>query len=280
MQDYRTAMALNNMAISLLHVGHYAEALRTCSEGLQTMQSIFMPNNLSSNNNTDCPSSTKPNVSERLKRARARLLQHTQQTSQASSERTHKKHPQDSSNNNNNNNTPSTTARPRRQMDIHEFEDDEYVAIRNVAMYGPSSTVAFPVRLRESVTLNGTPLEIAFHVGLMLYNQGVLNIMAASNTTTKKKKDAHMSAAARSLEMAQKTFGLCMERAEEGRGRDDLPCILFAAITLNCLSLVFRSMNEKSKAVAAQKDVMDLFERFDGSYYNYLFEQRISAPAA
>ena len=265
-------MALNNMAISLLHVGHYAEALRTCSEGLQTMQSIFMPNNLSSNNNTDCPSSTKPNVSERLKRARARLLQHAQQTNQATSERTHKNHPQES------NNTPTPTK--RRQMDIHEFEDDEYVAIRNVAMYGPSSTVAFPVRLRESVTLNGTPLEIAFHVGLMLYNQGVLNIMAASNTTTKKKKDAHMSAAARSLEMAQKTFGLCMERAEEGRGRDDLPCILFAAITLNCLSLVFRSMNEKSKAVAAQKDVMDLFARFDGSYYNYLFEQRISAPAA
>jgi hypothetical protein len=147
---------------------------------------------------------------------------------------------------------------PVTTIEINELEDDEYVSIRAAAKYGAS---VFPIRIRETVALSGASSEFATHLGLILYNRGIFNYAAVVSATTEsdRKRAELLVGASNALRMARTTFfRLIQNDVVEDKSEDSMPCILFAALSLNCLSLFFRSKNETRKANEAQRDVSDL----------------------
>mmetsp|Transcript_16058 Transcript_16058/g.44198 ORF Transcript_16058/g.44198 Transcript_16058/m.44198 type:complete len:315 (-) Transcript_16058:64-1008(-) len=291
---YRTALALNNVSVSLLHNGCPQEALKTSSDALSILQKT-----LKSNHSADGTA-----------RAQKAAEKHQQVLCQATQQQPQQQDPppQDDKTTEARCRTQASSQKKSRMsffcsgLEVNELDDDDISSAKYIARYGPSTTIFFPIRICESLSVDDQDdiiqqSEIARHLGIILYNNGLLRYIVAIHHESKEtEKAALLSDSIKSLSFASRAFFRGMENTNNADKdvvrysaasfldlqMDDIPCLLLSIITLNCLSQVFRTVRKGQKAENAQQSASDLLAAFlvHEEKSRHVVEMRGTAAAA
>ncbi|KAL7574503.1 hypothetical protein ACA910_015863 [Epithemia clementina (nom. ined.)] len=238
---YRTALALNNMAITLMKKECDELALKTFSDSLSLMKVAFYKK-----------SETPVNANETLKTAYKRC--------------THALNMHESSNAN--------------EADIHVLDDDDFHALRSAVTYGPTSSVAFFVRISESLPCDAEcdSSELAQQLGIIVYNYGVSSFLV-SRRRMEGKNGKYLQKASKSLKMADSTFTSVIEMQSEDVQMTSA-AVLLLALALNCIAVVLSRQRMLFKAKEAQYAVSVLCSSVEENCYASSMLVQQSAPAA
>lgn len=139
--DYRGAIALNNMGVSLLERGAYRNAIDTMKDAIAIMRTIFPQNGAvhSAPHNF--------NIDSKLQLAAQRLA------------------------------SPETSRAPLSVQTI-PFSEDNINAMKDALRYGPSGSVFFPLRIEIS-DFNCRGRDIDLESSIFLYNFGIAHLCMA-----------------------------------------------------------------------------------------------------
>jgi hypothetical protein len=164
---YRTALALNNLAVKLMQIGHFIPALEALRESLFLMQTVFDPE-------TRSPDSYSADTFQVVS---ARYLGSLQYGPTVLSE-----------------------------IVVGPLGDEDLISLRAAVKYGPSASLFSPVLISESSCVeNEEAAEISRQVGIIFYNEGLANFLL-SNHHRESKTGRYLLASYKSLQMAEITF--------------------------------------------------------------------------
>ena len=232
--EYRAALALNNMAATLIQRGCYGVAMTTLCDSLTMMQLAFVPD-------------SKP---------RCGKSQHN--IFQAASSRY------------------ALALKVRSiflgHLEADPIDDDDVDRLRGAVRYGPSSTIAFPIKIGAPSCDESEPHEITKQFGIILYNHGLAAFLL-SLESPKEKTSRHLKRSLKSLKMAKTSY----DSLENG---EDLSGILLTALTLNVMSLIFQSQDLVLKVEETQRAVSLLCSSIDQDHVAATLIHRCSAAAA
>ena len=206
--DYRAALALNNMAVVLIQKGTFREAMHTLRDSLTLLQRAFQP--------------SSPEASRGQRRSTATSCRRRRRRKEPQDTTTKTKYPKKNDDNDNNKclfeaacqryskvllpqGTSSASNKNTDHQDALEVtvvEDNELFSLLSAAMYGPSSTLWFPIRITSFSATCGThnndmllldPLEVTKQFGILLYNHGLATLLVAQTTPPTTLKSAACS---------------------------------------------------------------------------------------
>jgi len=241
-QTYRTALVLNNMAITLIERERYGPALKTVIASLSLMKQMF--GSSAENSVKESQSST-----EKLKAASARLAKY-----QSSAQRS----------------CPDTQ--------IESLEDDELGALRAAAIYGPSADVVFPVRISCLCCEDADPSTVARQFSTVLYNHALVCFLL-SKQRNESTSGIYITTALWSFELADATLSSLL--GSKNPIEDELPMLLFSMLVLNCLSLVYRKQGLKCKAEETERlSSITHSEVEEGFFFSDIWTRPVAAAAA
>ncbi|KAL7561489.1 hypothetical protein ACA910_016288 [Epithemia clementina (nom. ined.)] len=237
--SYRAALALNNMAISLLESGCFELAAKTLSDGVTMMKLAFLTPKDDTNDGPlpavaycheadkqeqseqdreqqDEPADQQKQEQKHILKAPERILHYASKRYSRALRRRHRCSPQ----------TSPKAASTRRQSssdrlvqpDVQVVDAAHFMDLWHAVHYGPSSSVLFPIHISETnrgEKQQDTCQEVVKNFGILLFNLGLANYLVSANATTKnegksdcccKNSNKYLVRAKTSLRMAQKTF--------------------------------------------------------------------------
>lgn len=156
---YRSALALNNMAVILLQEGCYEPALRTLSDSLTLMQRAFATTQVTKRR------SKHGDDVDVFDKAAKRYYRAVKRTSKS---------------------VLSVTI----AAEVRPLGDNDIPELRAAVNYGPSSSVVFLVRISGfpcCETIDVEAQKITKHLGIILYNQAMAHFLFFSQTKGQKK---------------------------------------------------------------------------------------------
>ena len=247
---YRTALVLNNQAVTWMQHGQFGPAMRTMCECLSNMQRAFVTTSSTthkkqkkttrrtalhpqeqypqskhkSKNHQNKNHKNKTTVVEGLPEAHPSSSSHTHVAGRTKS----KDHPDKTNKNSHETIAPAASV----IMDIEPIEDTDIGRLLAMARYGPTTSMASPIRIAGAASCDETD-EIQKHFGIMLYNHGLATFLVSTTIRPKQRRarthrdgttsttsstyqryaDRHkkyMARSQKSLEMAEKTLVLLL----------------------------------------------------------------------
>ena len=233
--SYRAALSLNNAGAALLERGLYREAYKTLTESLLLVKQVFQGEQQEHKSlHQEQPVMDDPRslTSSFLRSAAVRLAGVPLKEERASSV----------------------------VADVTIVEDADWCALRGAAVYGPSTSVVFAVRISEE------NLEsITQHFGVLLYNHGMaaflLNRQLVLKQHDKKKARSYLAKAQASWQMADRTLDSVLQTTNDeddddtsaaGDTSNQVQIILLSALVLHALSVVYRQQKNLIQAHEAQ----------------------------
>ena len=237
---YRTALALNNMAVTLMKKHCFELALKTINDSILLMKSAFHSEAMGTH-----PNDTFAAAYRRCSHAL----------------------------------TMPDRGYMSGDVEVHVLDDEDYETLRSSVNYGPTSSIAFVVRISETLTCQSTgdSLDIAQQLGILVYNHGVASLLL-SRHRSEGKSGKYLQKSSKSLRMADCTFSSILKNQEQ-----DQQCpaiVLLLALTLNCLTIVLARQQLPFQAKEAQHAVSVLCSSVEDSCFTSTVMVQKSAPAA
>ncbi|KAL7562762.1 hypothetical protein ACA910_014368 [Epithemia clementina (nom. ined.)] len=286
--EYRAALALNNMATTLLEKKCFDAALCTFGDSLLMMQRAFVPpeqiqkqrenrkrrarrsSSSSSSSSTQGAGTLDPKSSSSsssssssfsyeqvVQAASRRYAQALKQQDQVRSSSIYK-------------NTYLVVesseidkAQQPKVCEVTSIEDDDIPSLRAAMRYGPSSTLAFPIRIMTSSSSScdnaeDEMVELTKQFGILLYNHGLASFLVSTA-----QQPRHLKRSQSSLQAAETTFLSALHMANQGGEQDTTLTRLLMALSLTVLSVVFQDQGKPVKVREAQQAVSSLCSTVD-----------------
>ena len=240
--SYRAALSLNNAGASLLERGLYREAYKTLTESLLLVKQVFQGEQQEHKSlHQEQPVMDEPQslTDSFLRSAAVRLAGPFKE------ERT------------------SSVV-----VDVTIVEDADWCALRRAAVYGPSTSVVFAVRISEE-----NFESITQHFGVLLYNHGLAAFLLnrqilleqedknSKASSSSKKARSYLAKAQASWQMADRTLDSVLQTTNDeddddtsaaGDTSNQVQIILLSALVLHALSVVYRQQKNLIQAHEAQ----------------------------
>ena len=240
--SYRAALSLNNAGASLLERGLYREAYKTLTESLLLVKQVFQGEQQEHKSlHQEQPVMDEPQslTDSFLRSAAVRLAGVPLKEERASSV----------------------------VADVTIVEDADWCALRRAAVYGPSTSVVFAVRISEE-----NFESITQHFGVLLYNHGLAAFLLnrqlllekqdknSNASSSSKKARSYLAKAQASWQMAHRTLDSVLQTTTEEEEDDtsaadtsnQVQIILLSALVLHALSMVYRQQKNLAQAREAQ----------------------------
>lgn len=164
--------------------------------------------------------------------------------------------------------------------EVHVVEEEDFEAVRAAANYGPSLSVAFPVRI-SGFTQNTRHInaEDAKNYLTILHNLGLAYFLAS-----KRRQDGetnnYLRYALEKLHMAEVLSEDILSSELEMEDNDEVSIILTSAMVLNCLSAVYNRLGSYDQSVEALRmGAILCSEVEDDCFSDVLTEPQIAAAA-
>ena len=249
--SYRTALALNNLGCALLQKACHEEALQTFAEALEVMNdALGQPSTSTSSKTPEC---------------------HPQQMFQIASAR-----------------YGGVISRKRATSHIHDavqvsiVEDEDFTALRAAAIYGPSPSMVFPIRIAGFST--ETPAEMGKHYSTLLYNHGLASLLVSNHfwhMNDSLSSNRFLQPALEALRMTEvMTQDILSSSSEDMEDDLELSVILISAMSLNCLSVVYHRMGYADQCAEAHRMVAILCQDVDDETFSAAWMETMCSPAA
>ncbi|KAL7560568.1 hypothetical protein ACA910_001434 [Epithemia clementina (nom. ined.)] len=238
--QYRAALALNNMATILMQRGCHGSALSTLRDSLTMIRVAFVP--------VVDATTTKPEFCHRtmLRDACKRLSRSIKSKSQSFS-----------------------------MVEANPIDDDDVASLRSAVTYGPSSVVAFPIRISAASCVELETREITKQFSIILYNHGLASFLVSLESSRLKSRK-HMKRSQKSLKMA----GTALTTLSD-QGGEDISVLLLTALALNVTSAIFQSQNLTCYVEETQRAVSTLCSTVDDGFLtSAILGSCAAAPAA
>ena len=207
---YRTALVLNNQAVTWMQNGQFGPAMRIMCECLSNMQRAFVTTSSSSTHNKTLKQKkttrrTALHPHEQYPRSKRKSKNHQNknhknktaaigglpETLPSSSSRTHvverttsKDHPDQKIKKNSH---ETIAPAPTVIMDVEPIEDTDIGRLLAMARYGPTTSMASPIRIVGAASCDETD-EIQKHFGIMLYNHGLASFLVSTTIRPKQRR--------------------------------------------------------------------------------------------
>ncbi|KAL7561333.1 hypothetical protein ACA910_018528 [Epithemia clementina (nom. ined.)] len=226
-QNYREALALNNMAVTLMQNGCFEQASSTLSDSLALMQTAFVPQ-------------------EQIKKRR------TGPSFEKSSARCSESL----------SNSPSLSPSSSNAAEIQPLNDEQISELRAAVNCGGAPSKVFPIRISEFSCWNDnkseTP-EITMQLGIILYNQAVANFLLSIQSGNRNNK--YLRRCQKLLKMAEAPIFTTLNGDVSAKRNSAV--LLILALSLNIQIAIFQSHNLTGKVQEAQKAVASLCASVD-----------------
>jgi hypothetical protein len=238
-------LALNNMAVSMLELGCITEALKTFKDSVCMMKSLMSPKEEDCSHQTACPDEIMQTAIQRLVKCQRKF--------------------------------ESTGSNLR--VDISAVDDGDVSAMRSALRYGPSFSMASPIRLRDMAT---KPDDLDIQAGIILYNMGLAHLLAYPSSSissrTTSKPSPLLAGALKYLSVAHHVLvGVSDNSNDEYRS---ISGMLVDSLVLGSLFLVLQYSDQIPKARQVMATLELLKEAVaDHDFMGYFPEIRVSAAA-
>lgn len=300
----RTALALNNISVSLMEQGKYRQAVKTLRDSLELLNLAFghspvpqeQQDGTSGVNVSHC-ASPREHHHQQLYKVSIKTLHEAQQALALSQFNGSSLMP--------NSQAPSSCNMP----DCHSLEDEDCAQIRATIDLGPTMTAVFPLRIRDSqccnvmttsLNQNEDRINVETKFGIILYNHGLAHLLLYLHEqhSGRNSSDNNCGPEYRPLTLATRSFALantshlrCIwyhrqhQNSHDQHGHRDsaMPSILLAALALFCLAQAHEMQNQIPQAAEVVLVILDLFSMLERDRFAAFFspmEDRIVAPAA
>ncbi|KAL7580623.1 hypothetical protein ACA910_002139 [Epithemia clementina (nom. ined.)] len=178
--SYRAALALNNMATTLMEQGCLVPALQTMGDSLTMMQLAFVPQSASA---VDAAATTTATTTRTSKSPEAIVQAATQRYSRTMTKKRktlkqqqQQQQQQESRSSSTYSFTSSYSLVKATPLDDNNNDTSE---LRCAVEYGPSHLVVFPIRTSGLVCDERDTHEITKQFGIILYNLGLANLLVS-----------------------------------------------------------------------------------------------------
>ena len=223
----QACFALNNMGVTMLEKGQFRSASKIFKAAIQAMKTLR--------------SAEAPNAATKQK-----LLVLRQRLTKAASRAARKK------------------KRCTAGIEIAAVDDDDYDSMEAAQQYGPTTSIVFPIRLRElpsTKTLQDECFLLDSHISVVFYNAGLAELLSYQQLRTRKSKDGNnkadaLSKACRFLSVADSAVYNSIRQG----GLESLRIIFLASLVLSNLSVTFRFQHESAKLARVEETLL-LLER-------------------
>jgi len=297
----RSALSLNNDAVSLLRQGHFRLAKRAFSSSLSLLEPLLtLPSNKENGQPQPKPKARQPEESAQHDRSnkRRRILASNTKTCSTNSSDESKS-------------SSKSVADALLHFDIHVVEDSDLSSMRYTLQYGCSHSVFFAIVLRDQDELSPETSKqqeqtdqhldataLARQEAVVLYNRAVACILCheqerilASQQQQQQSADQQDSqwlrVARRSLNKAETVLSVAMEQdsQQQSNASSSTDCwtrvqfMLISGLVLNCLSFLHLECHKPTEANRAMKAVDHLSLVLD-QYPTMVFDPSHASPAA
>ena len=278
---YRAALALNNMAISLLERGDYQDATKALGDSLTLLKLSFHPAASHHDEQQGAVDNWK-RLNHQTKVSQEKLHATEQRLAESFRFGRNLSH---------------------HQGQIHPLEEEDFAIMRSAIMIGSSHGQFYPVRVRDSQFSTSTcyaedsscwsqsQMDAERQFGIVLYNHGLAHLLRflreeqsspyrhslAVNKTLSPDRlhNRSLTLAYRSLTLSHLSHSRCWGHEEQqGQGNnvsEVFPSILLSALALNSLCEVLKIQHHFPKASEALEAALGLCsmvdEDFFASYY-------------
>mmetsp|Transcript_153 Transcript_153/g.266 ORF Transcript_153/g.266 Transcript_153/m.266 type:complete len:269 (+) Transcript_153:100-906(+) len=221
---YRTAIALNNVAVSLLLAGNHGAALKAMTDSLQLLKLVF----------------------SRASDSHSQAMAHRRyQEALSFYSRDMGNHPS----------TSTTTW----GCEVTAIDEDDYVAMKAA---GNRPQGYFPIRIR-GIPQEDEPsssVEATRQFGITLFNHGLVQLVLAQSRAAETQPERLLNGALKSLQMSQQAYSRILLQREEKADDDmsyghDVPSLLLFTLTLNASTNVFMAQNTPHRIQEVQEAV-------------------------
>ena len=201
--------ALNNMAVTLIEKGFFREATKTlqvATSGLRTLEQAQLQ---------------AINLEETIHSLRKRLKKAASRTARKS-----KKEPCD--------------------IEISSIDDDDREAMEAAQQFGPTTSIVFPVRLRELPSSKTAQEEFDSQISVVFYNAGIAQLL----NYRKERRNCSDEASQITLNKARRlltTADAALSRSIRWEGLKSVRIILLASLVLANLSVSYLYQDETQK---------------------------------
>mmetsp|Transcript_37801 Transcript_37801/g.78478 ORF Transcript_37801/g.78478 Transcript_37801/m.78478 type:complete len:264 (-) Transcript_37801:2102-2893(-) len=184
------------------------------------------------------------------------------------------------------------TSETRPCADVTALDEDDYISMKAAVAHGNRARQFFPIRIREIPSDGASSTEATRQFGIILYNHGLMQLLAAVHATCPTKRERWLAGAIKSLQMSQQTYSrLLFDTNDQTMGGEDgqddccsgndVPSLLLFTLTLNCSTHVFLAQNSQQKVQEVQEAMRTLQEQMvEDSHQSVGLFTRDMAPAA
>ena len=203
----RACFALNNMGVSLLEKGYFREATKTFREAVSSLQSLISCRLGNHPGNTDDKALlVMKSIQSKLHKACRRVAKRCHKTCQ-------------------------TTI----SVEISIIDDNDLETFQCAQLYGPSSSIAFPIRLQSSLTTETCVQDgLDWQISAVLYNFGIAHLLTYRSSRDKQL----LIQAARLFRFTVTVLTRADQRRSDASAR--LGTLYLESLVLSSLSTVFR----------------------------------------
>ena len=166
--------------------------------------------------------------------------------------------------------------RPSCGIEISALDDDDRDAMEAAQHYGPTTSILFPIRLRELPSSKTLQEELDSQICVVFYNAGITQLlnhrqdrsnagtMGETTTTTtaaptgSSRQQPSLTKACRLLSTADAALSRSIHRSREGVGLENVRVILLASLVLANLSVTYRYQDESRRVAMVEETLMQL----------------------
>lgn len=216
----QVCFALNNMAVTLLEKGFFREASKTFKVATSALRTLEQAQRRAIN------------LEETIQILRKRLKKAASRTARES-----KKNPCD--------------------IDISSIDDDDREAMEAAQQYGPTTSIVFPIRLRELPSSKTVQEDLDSQISVVFYNAGIaqlLNYRKARRIGSDEMGQISLNKARRLLTTAD----AALSRSIRWEGLKSVRIILLASLVLANLSVTYRYQDEAQKVALLDETLFQL----------------------
>jgi hypothetical protein len=225
---FRNAIALNNVGISFLERREYKQAVETLADAIQVMRSTFRPNPTTPEDlEQESFVTTKPSVDidTKLQKAMKRIA---------------------------NTRVPCHTG----IVEVYSHDDGDLASIKSAVQYGPSSSIAFPVRIRCSEYNESDDHDIDVQSAIILRNYGLALACSARTITEGNKSERLRQKAIKVFRLGQSL--VCNRVAAQSDAVFQSRALLISAMLLNDIVQVLHELGLSIEASVVHERLMRL----------------------
>jgi hypothetical protein len=223
LRDFRKAIALNNVGVSFLERRDYRQAVETLADAIQVMRSTFRLNQINAAN-LEAFTTVPTETDVMLQKAMQRIASTSSQFSMG-------------------------------PIEVYSHDDSDLASIKAAAQYGPSSSVAFPIRIRCCEYTESEENDFDVQSAIILRNYGIaLACLARMNCNTR--TDRLRQKAMKVFRLGQSL--ICSRIAAQSDAVLQSRSLLISAMLLNDIVQVLHELGLSMEASVVHERIMRL----------------------